>query len=133
MLEEPKLMLEERKRRSAVIVLGCVAMVMLAVLSFLPNHDKLLLHTTGHYHRWGHVLAFLTVTILLVSSVSSLRSRIALASVVVFFGYFLEFLEHVIYNNPFERSDVMIDTLGVIFGLIVVLVRDEYKRLRQFD
>ncbi|WP_353070824.1 hypothetical protein [Tunturiibacter gelidiferens] len=126
-------MLEERKRRSTVIVLGCVWMVMLAVLSFLPNHDKLLLHTTGHYHRWGHVVAFLTMTLLLVSSVTSLRSRVALAAVVVFFGYLLEFLEHVIYNNAFERSDVMIDTLGVIFGLIIVLVRDEYKRLRQFE
>ena len=133
MLEERKDMLEERKRRSTVIVLGCVWMVMLAVLSFLPNHDKLLLHTTGHYHRWGHVLAFLTVTLLLVSSVTSLRSRVALAAVVAFFGYLLEFLEHVIYNNALERSDIMIDALGVIFGLIIVLVRDEYKRLRQFD
>jgi uncharacterized membrane protein len=126
-------MLEERKRRSAVIVLGCVSMVMLAVLSFLPNHDKVLLHTSGHYHGWGHVLAFLTVTLLLVSSITSLRARMALAAVVAFFGYLLEFLEHVIYNNVLERSDVMIDTLGVIFGLIIVLVREEYKRLRQFD
>jgi uncharacterized membrane protein len=126
-------MLEERKRRSAVIVLGCVSMVLLVVLSFLPNHDKLLLHTTGHYHRVGHVLAFLTLTLLLVSSVTSLWSRFALAAMVVSFGYLLEFLEHVIYNNPLEWSDVMIDTLGVIFGLILVLVRDEYKRLHRFD
>ena len=126
-------MLEERKRRSAVIVLGCIWMVMLAVLSFLPNQDKLLLHTTGHYHRVGHVLAFLTVTILLVSSVTSLWSRFALAAVVVSFGYLLEFLEHVIYKNALERSDIMIDTLGVIFGLILVLVRDEYKRNQRFD
>lgn len=126
-------MLEERKRRSAVIVLGCVSMVLLGVLSFLPNHDKLLLHTTGHYHRVGHVLAFFTLTLLLVSSVTSLWSRFALAAMVVSFGYLLEFLEHVIYNNALEKSDVMIDTLGVIFGLILVLVRDEYKRLRRFD
>jgi len=126
-------MLEERKRRSAVIVLGCVSMVLLVVLSFLPNHDKLLLHTTGHYHRVGHVLAFFTLTLLLVSSVTSLRSRFALAAMVVSFGYLLEFMEHVIYNNALEWSDVMIDTLGVIFGLILVLVRDEYKRLRRFD
>lgn len=126
-------MLEERKRRSAVVVLVCVSMVLLAVLSFLPNHDKLLLHTTGHYHRVGHVLAFFTLTLLLVSSVTSLWSRFALAAMVVSFGYLLEFLEHVIYNNALEKSDVMIDTLGVIFGLILVLVRDEYKRLRRFD
>jgi uncharacterized membrane protein len=126
-------MLEERKRRTAVIVLGCIWMVMLAVLSFLPNQDKLLLHTTGHYHRAGHVLAFLTVTILLVSSVTSLWSRFAMAGLVVSFGYLLEFLEHVIYNNVLERSDIMIDTLGVIFGLILVLVRDEYKRNQRFD
>jgi uncharacterized membrane protein len=126
-------MLEERKRRSAVIVLGCVSMALLAVLSFLPNHDKLLLHTTGHYHRLGHVLAFLAVTVLLVSSVTSLWSRFALAALVASFGFLLEFLEHVIYNNALERSDIMIDTLGVIFGLILVLVRDEYKRNQRFD
>ncbi|WP_433965603.1 hypothetical protein [Tunturiibacter gelidiferens] len=123
-------MLEDYKRRSAAIILGCVWMVMLAVLSFLPNHDKLLLHTTGHYHRWGHVLAFLTVTLLLVGSVTSLRSRFTLAAIVVSFGYLLEFLEHFIYNNPLERSDIMIDALGVIFGMILVLAHEEVKRIR---
>lgn len=126
-------MLEERKNRSAAIVLGCIWMIMLVVLSFLPNHDKLLLHTTGHYHRFGHVLAFLTVTLLLASSVTSLRARFALAAVVVCFGYTLEYFEHIIYNNALERSDVLIDALGVIFGLIIVLVREELIRMRRFD
>src|ERR1700743_1320819 len=98
-------MLEERKNRSAAIALGCIWMIMLAVLSFLPNHDKLLLHTTGHYHRFGHVVAFLTVTLLLASSVTSLRARFALAAVLVSFGFFLEYVEHVVYINPLERSD----------------------------
>jgi uncharacterized membrane protein len=126
-------MLEDRKNRSAAIVLGCIWMIMLAVLSFLPNHDKLLLHTTGHYHRFGHVVAFLTVTLLLASSVTSLRARFALAAVVVCFGYMLEYFEHIIYNNALERSDVLIDALGVVFGLIIVLVREEFIRMRRFD
>src|ERR1700750_82925 len=100
---------EESKNRSAAIALGCIWMIMLAVLSFLPNHDKLLLHTTGHYHRFGHVVAFLTVTLL--------RVRFALAAVLVCFGYLLEYFEHIIYNNALERSDVLIDALGVVFGL----------------
>jgi uncharacterized membrane protein len=126
-------MLEESKNRSAAIVLGCIWMIMLAVLSFLPNHDKLLLHTTGHYHRFGHVVAFLTVTLLLTSSVTSLRARFALASVLVYFGYLLEYFEHIIYNNALEHSDVLIDALGVVFGLIIVLVREEFIRMRRFD
>jgi uncharacterized membrane protein len=126
-------MLEDRKNRSAAIVLGCIWMIMLAVLSFLPNHDKLLLHTTGHYHRFGHVVAFLTVTLLLASSVTSLRARFALAAVVVCFGYMLEYFEHIIYINVLERSDVLIDALGVVFGLIIVLVREEFIRMRRFD
>jgi len=126
-------MLEKRKNRTVAIVLGCIWMVMLAILSFLPNQDKLLLHTTGHYHRFGHVVAFLTVTLLLVSSVTSLRARFALAAVMVSFGYLLEFFEHVIYNNALERSDVLIDALGVVFGLIIVLVREEFIRMRRFD
>jgi|ERR1700677_2199572 uncharacterized membrane protein len=126
-------MLEERKNRSAAIVLGCIWMVMLVVLSFLPNHDKLLLHTGGHYHRFGHVVAFLTVTLLLASSVTSLKARFAMAAVLVCFGYLLEYLEHVIYNNALERSDILIDALGVVFGLIIVLVREEFIRMRRFD
>ena len=126
-------MLEERKNRSAAIVLGCIWMIMLAVLSFLPNHDKLLLHTTGHYHRIGHVVGFLTVTLLLTSSVTSLRARFALAAVLVYFGYLLEYFEHIMYNNALERSDVLIDALGVVFGLIIVLVREEFIRMRRFD
>jgi uncharacterized membrane protein len=126
-------MLVERKNRSAAIVLGCIWMIMLAVLSFLPNHDKLLLHTTGHYHRIGHVVAFLTVTLLLASSVTSLRARFALAAILVYFGYLLEYFEHIVYNNALERSDVLIDALGVVFGLIIVLVREEFIRMRRFD
>jgi uncharacterized membrane protein len=126
-------MLEERKNRSAAIVLGCIWMIMLAVLSFLPNHDKLLLHTTGHYHRFGHVVAFLTVTLLLASSVTSLRARFALAAVLAYFGYLLEYFEHIVYNNALEHSDILIDALGVVFGLIIVLVREEFIRMRRFD
>src|SRR5271169_2170700 len=126
-------MLEERKNRSAAIILGCIWMIMLAVLSFLPNHDKLLLHTTGHYHRVGHVVAFLTVTLLLASSVTSLRARFALAAVLAYFGYLLEYFEHIVYNNALEHSDILIDALGVVFGLIIVLVREEFIRMRRFD
>jgi uncharacterized membrane protein len=126
-------MSEDRKNRSAAIILGCIWIIMLAVLSFLPNHDKLLLHTSGHYHRWGHLVGFLAVTVLLASSVTSLRIRFALSSALVAFGYLLEYFEHVIYTNPLERSDIRIDTLGVIFGLIIVLGREEFNRMRGFD
>jgi uncharacterized membrane protein len=126
-------MSEDRKNPTAAIVLGCIWMIVLVVLSFLPNHDKLLLHTSGHYHRWGHLVAFLTATLLLASSVTSLRARFALAAVIVSFGFFLEYVEHVIYINPLERSDIRIDTLGVVLGLIIVLVREEFNRVRGFD
>jgi uncharacterized membrane protein len=126
-------MSDERKSRSAAIALGCIWMIMLAILSFLPNHDKLLLHTTGHYHRWGHLVGFLAVTLLLASSVTSLKARFALAGVVVSFGFFLEYVEHIVYSNALERSDIRLDTLGVILGLIIVLVRDEFNRMRGFD
>ena len=126
-------MSEDRKNRSAAIVLGCIWMIMLAILSFLPNHDKLLLHTSGHYHRWGHLAGFLTVTLLLASSVTSLRAKFSLAAVVVSFGFFLEYVEHIVYSNALERSDIRIDTLGVVLGLIIVLVREEFNRVRGFD
>jgi hypothetical protein len=126
-------MSEERKSRTVAIVMGCIWMMMLAVLSFLPNHDKLLLHTSGHYHRWGHLVAFLIVTLLLAGSVTSLRVRFALAAVIVSFGFFLEYVEHIVYTNALERSDIRIDTLGVVLGLIVVLVREEFIRMRRFD
>jgi uncharacterized membrane protein len=126
-------MSEDLKSRSAAIALGCIWMIMLAVLSFLPNQDKLLLHTTGHYHRWGHLAGFLTVTLLLASSVTSLRAKFSLAAVVVSFGFFLEYVEHIVYSNALERSDIRIDTLGVVLGLIIVLVREEFNRVRGFD
>ncbi len=108
-------------------------MAILAILSFLPNHDKVLLHTEGHFHRWGHLVAFAATTVLLASSRRSLSARFAMASLVAFFGYCVEFLQHILFNNPLELYDIATDTMGVLLGLVFVLLWVEISRMRRFD
>lgn len=105
-------------RRVAVASLW---VLLIAVLSFLPQQFKQDLHTRGHLHVWGHLLAFCSAALLLVRATRDGRFRIVLLLMVLALGFFLEFGQHVVYSAPMEWSDVVIDTLGSSLGLLFAL------------
>ena len=95
--------------------------LLIAVLSFLPQQFKQDLHTRGHLHVWGHLLAFCSATLLLVRATRDRRFRIVLLLMVLALGGCLEFAQHLVYSSPIEWSDVVIDTLGSALGLLFAL------------
>ena len=103
------------------LALAGVWVVLLAVLSFLPQQFKDDLHTRGHLHVWAHLTAFCLATLLLVRATRDRRFRVVLLLMVLTLGFCLEYLQHVLYGASMEWNDVVIDTLGSSLGLLLAL------------
>lgn len=88
----------------------------LALLSFLPTHDKHELHTKGRLHAPGHLVFFCVAAALLMESARTAWIRALLLGLLAAFGGSIEYLQHAISGVPLEWHDVIIDLLGVVLG-----------------
>jgi len=98
-------------------------LVFLVTLSMLPLGIKNQIGTTGHLHNIGHVLAFTITGMLLTWKAESSFLRLMLACVALLIGFGLELLEHAVYKDLFEWSDVLLDAIGTLIALAIVLFR----------
>ena len=113
-----------QRRIPASLYAGIAALVALVVLSFQQLSIKELLHTRGRFHFWGHFGFFALIEVLLATGLGSLRSRLIGAGAMIGVGCAIEVLQNLIYGQPVETSDMLVDALGVIAGLILVLLWD---------
>ncbi len=97
-------------------------MAVIAVVSFLPLHDKVQLHTKGRFHSIGHLLAFAAVAFVLNRYASTTRWRWILCGVALLFGYGIEFGQHALYHENVEQADLVFDTAGVVLGSVFGLL-----------
>jgi VanZ family protein len=100
-------------------VIGVVTFAWIAVLggvSFLPYHYKHELHTQGRFHSLGHFFAFSVTAALLTSNTRWLRDRLILLILAVGFAYAIEIGQHLLYHSKLERSDMVVDTVGILLG-----------------
>ncbi len=97
-------------------------MAALAVLSFSKDDAKVRMHTTGHYHLLGHILAFGFVELMIAKNARSMASRLAWTGGMILFGCSVEILQHLVYRQPIEFNDIWADVLGVMLGLMSCLI-----------
>ena len=112
------------------LFVGLVLLVGLICLSFLQYKDKRRLHTHGSFHLLGHFGLFAVVATLLINGVRSGRMRALVAAAMIVIGAAIELAQSLINHQHIERTDVTFDTLGVIFGLLLVLVLHSKPTLR---
>ena len=112
-------MRSRRRSRIGFVLLALVAIVLLAVISFLPLQDKIMLHTVGHYHLWGHIVAFAITTFLLLRLARSTRGALGLFILALVLGFLIEFCQHVINHESLEQVDVVADWSGALAGSIL--------------
>jgi VanZ family protein len=119
-----------KKRRMRSLFVGLVLLVGLVCLSFLQYKDKQRLHTHGSFHLLGHFSLFAVVATLLINGVRSGRMRALVAAAMIAIGAAIELTQSLIGHQPLEQADIKFDTLGVIFGLLLVLVLHSKPTLR---
>lgn len=103
-------------------LMRCALVVALGILSFSKENAKVRMHTTGHYHLVGHILAFGFVELLIVKNARSMTSRLAWTGGMVLFGCSVEILQHLVYRQPIEFNDICADVLGIMLGLMTSLI-----------
>ena len=108
--------------RRLTAVAAAVWIAGLALLSFLPTHDKHELHTKGRLHSAGHLLFFFVAAALLTVSARTAWARASLLCVVAGFGASIEYLQHLTSGVPLEWHDIRVDLLGIALGGLFVAI-----------
>jgi hypothetical protein len=97
-----------------------VWLVVLCFLSIAPFHVKLHLRTMGRMHNIGHALAFFITVLLLAWDARTVPVLLLRAGLVFCVALALEWVEFLKYYIRYEWSDVFIDGIGIMLGLVVL-------------
>jgi hypothetical protein len=85
---------------------------------------KLALHITYSHpfiHPALHLASFAIFAVLLTVLANSPTLRWVALFAAILFGSILELLEHLIYHQPLELSDIRLDGYGAAFGFLAYL------------
>ena len=111
--------LRDRKRYVALAV-GFIAAVMF--LSFLPEDDKVVLHTKGRFHSLGHSLIFGLAAYLASRTSRTRGGRFLMFLASLAFGLVVEAGEGIIFHGSLEWNDVVADSIGVVLGTVAAIL-----------
>ena len=117
-----------QRRNGSLIALAGAAIASLTVLSFLPLKDKLVLHTKGRLHFWGHGIIFGVIAFLVISVGASRKTRLTLFAGLLLLGWGIEYMQHVVNREALERSDVLVDFAGVCLGSLLARLVGAYQQ-----
>jgi hypothetical protein len=124
--EKPKPGRGLNREKAVSIAFASAVILAVAIVSFLPGDDKYFLHTRGRFHSWGHLLAFSVIGFGVARIAHSFRGRILFLFSALLLGLAIEYGEHIVFSNPLEWKDVLVDTLGVLCGtLLAILIANE--------
>ncbi len=102
---------------SSVVVLG------IGLISFLPDYDKNALHTRGIFHHWGHFFVFAVLAYSVARTTRSRTTQIILFLCAIVFGSGIELAESILYTAALEWKDVLVDSVGVLAGSLIAVLR----------
>ncbi len=71
-------------------------------------------------HNPGHLIIFMITALLMCWNAGSVSNRVLRAFGAILVGVTLEWLEAIMYHNPYEWKDVLVDCAGIAAGFIIV-------------
>ena len=103
--------------------IACYYTIFLIILSAVPVND----FSFPKFQLFGidklaHFIMYLFLTILWYYSAENFySSKFKLLFLSIFFGLLLEIFQHILpYGRYFDLADILANTLGVIFGIIIL-------------
>jgi hypothetical protein len=91
-------------------------------LSMMPMSYKDALGTTGQFHYAGHFFIFVITAVVFCWTAKGTQNRILRAGGAVAVGIAMEILERLGYHHRLEKRDILVDTLGVLTGLVATML-----------
>src|SRR5258708_3993891 len=110
--------------------LSFVCVLLVTTLSLVPLGVKSRLGTKGFFHAIDHLLAFSITTLISCWDSKRIASIVRICVLVFALGCTLELLQFLIYHNPFEWDDVLLDLLGVLLGVSIKSLRIHREKRR---
>ncbi len=107
-----------QRAKSLSVALACLLLAV-AIGSFLPPKAKLILHSHGHFHYWGHLAIFGIVAFLAVQAATSPPRKVISVFACILFGLALEIGQRFVFHSPMEWKDVLVDVIGVTAGTLL--------------
>ena len=96
------------------IALIIIWLFILCCISMAPFEVKLHLKTMGRMHNIGHFLAFFLTTLLFAWDSKTALARTVRCCLALVVALGVEYLEFYEYRNPYEWSDVLIDSAAIV-------------------
>lgn len=93
---------------------------LITAISVAPLRVKVFLHSTTHWHDAFHLTAFFVTGLLAFSGLGRNLPAWLVSVLLIAYCGVLEWLEAVIYHNPFEWHDLLVDTLAIALAWLCI-------------
>lgn len=107
-----------RNQRSAAFI-PILWSCLIGLLSVLPGRFVIRGGFRDSLHAAGHVLVFCITAAVFSACAQSEKLRAVYAAWAVLLALISEWLETVVFHNHFEWTDILLDFVGIAFGLIL--------------
>jgi hypothetical protein len=102
------------KRRAV----GLLVLIVLAVLALLPQTLKVHTRTVGMPHDLVHIGAFFLCFMLIAFPSKGFKEAAAISLALLVFGFLLEQMQTQMYGTRLEYSDIVLDGIGIVLGIL---------------
>ena len=101
------------------------------LLSLAPFPVKKFFGTMGPLHNYGHFAIFCATGIMLLHVETTRPARLAAFMFLFLFCAVTEGLQYLLYHNPFEWSDLLVDCSGLILSPVSKTLWDRLYSLSE--
>ena len=105
-----------------------VALIAITTLAFLPDYDALP-PIVSFSDLLNHTVAFFTLYLLMYLAHPKLQA-IHIATLLLIYGIFIEFVQYFLPTRFASWSDVAADSVGLVLGFIIITLYTKIKQIK---
>ena len=111
------------------ILWSCLVLVA-SIIPLKFRHDYAL---HSRLHQASHVAAFVATIVVFFVCAKTRKSRLTYFGWTILLAVATEWLETLVYHNPFEWADLVLDLAGAVIGLLLMVGSRNLSRTAHLD